>query len=168
MFRILLSIGIIVLGSCHKKTSDEIIDVTLDKKVTSKISEWCSQGDCEQCENEIFIDRISPDSTRFTIRIGGYKVKHPPRPYPIMKTYIDGIEFIVYTGAEQYLSVSGKFQNAVGKNPPYNCSEEIWTIIEKNGVYKFLTHGGEAFNYVPEKLLPDSIIFLPPNGKVSN
>lgn len=166
MFRLLLALIIAFLGGCQQKTVDQIIEVTLDKKVATKISEWCSRGDCKECENEIFIDRISPDSTRFTIRNGGYKVKHPPRPYPIMKTYIDGIEFMVYTGAEQYLSVSGKFQNAVGKNPPYSCSEETCTIIEKNGVYKFIKYAGDPFQY-DDSNHPD-IKFLPPNGKVSD
>jgi hypothetical protein len=83
-----------------------------------------------------------------------------------MKTIINEVEYYVYTGAEQYLSRTGEFKNAKPKDPPYSCGESISTIFEKGGLFTVKSYGGEPFNYYPDHLIPDTIRFLPPDGKV--
>ncbi len=38
------------------------------------------------------------------------------KPWLYAAGIINGIDFIIYTGAEQYFSVSGKFHNTVERN----------------------------------------------------
>jgi len=165
MSKFVLMLSVVFLTCCQKQASNEPIEVVLDKNLVSIINELCSKGEYKQCENEIFIDRISPDSTRFTVRVGGYMVKYTPRPTPIMTTNINGIEFKVYTGAEQYIIYADTLKTAIMENRPDGCSTEISTIVEKNGVYKLKKYGGEPFNYYPNHLIPDTSRFLPPMVK---
>ncbi len=168
MSKFVLFLTMTLLVCCQKRASKEAIGVTLDKNLIKILTEICNEGDYKQCENEIFIDRISPDSTRFTVRVGGYMVKYTPRPTPVMTTNINGIEFKVYTGAEQYIIYTDTLKTAIMEKRPDGCSTEISTIIEKNGIYALKNYGGEPFNYYPDHLIPDTLKFLPPDGKVGH
>lgn len=165
MSKLVLFLTMLLLISCQKRAPKEAIGVNLDKNLIKIITEICNEGDYKQCENEIYIDRISPDSTRFTVRVGGYMVKYTSRPNPVMTTNINGIEFKVYTGAEQYIIYADTLKTAIIRKRHDGCSTEISTIIEKNGVYKLKKFGGEPFNYYPDHLIPDTLKFLPPDGK---
>lgn len=159
--------GIIILVffalfmNCHKYTnSQEIPSCELPQEIISVIEKYCESENCNECYNELFIDRITADSTVMTLRsqhfIGDL---YKPISSPSYVCNVKEKKIFIYTGAEQYIK-SDKKGDVINKNTSLKkCSESIWTIIHSFEKYKTIYHGSEPFMY-PQNFSQDSIKFF--------
>ncbi|MDL2303093.1 hypothetical protein LJC28_01730 [Dysgonomonas sp. OttesenSCG-928-D17] len=92
---------------------------------------------------ELYIQRITPweyDKFESTItEITIYGGKYPlglmrKKREPIVAVKIDGVDFLLYSGIEDYFSTSYKGEPYNGENEPYG---NVWDIRDSVGVYTY-------------------------------
>jgi hypothetical protein len=155
---------LLILGCGETQNHKSPINLDANPKISKILAEFCEIENCQNCLKELFIDRINPDSTIFTVRVRGYMSEYRAEPPPFFTFNINGNIFYVYTGAEKYLKPDSTFKSYIEREK--KCVESIWTIFEKNGNYVIDKHGNEPYVYFPDSLIVKNPKFLPPDGKV--
>lgn len=159
---------ILIFSCCNHKKNDKADYIYLEPQDNIKIllDSFLIENGKNALVYELYIQRITPweyDKFESTItEITIYGGKYPlgvmrKKKEPIVAVKIDGVDFFVYSGIENYFSIPYKGDPYNGENEPYG---NVWDIRDSVGVYTYFIKS--TLQAPPPSALPNSMKFIPP------
>ncbi|MDR0823788.1 MAG: hypothetical protein LBN74_01745 [Prevotella sp.] len=167
---LLLIILLLTLTTClkNKQRRVEYIYIYLEPQDNIKVllDSFLTENGKDAPIYELYIQRITPweyDKFESTItEITIYGGKYPlglmrKKREPTVAVKIDGVDFFIYSGIEDYFSTAYKGDPYNGENEPYG---NVWDIRDSVGVYTYFIK--TTLQAPPPSDIPSDIKFVPP------
>jgi hypothetical protein len=100
-----------------------------DSKVENAIDSFTKETQCDSCINEIYIDKILPDSVLITLKARVYAPEIMRQSNSLFSCNIHGKIFYIFSGLEDVLKGNKKFLPVEGDTS--GSKFNIWTLAIK-------------------------------------
>jgi hypothetical protein len=118
----------------------------LDDKVRLAIDSFVKSANCSNCINEIFVNKVYPDSTLITINSRAYSSWYLMHINSLFTTYLCGKLFYVYSGLEDILKGDGKYLHS--EKDTVSKKFFIWTLVLRKDSIRIIKDGFYPFSNV--------------------
>jgi hypothetical protein len=145
----LMSIVLFFLAACNNnRTSDidapEELKPTFDslylkKNVKIAIDSFLKEANCIDCIDEIYVDKILPDSMVITLKARAYSPAYMKQINSLFTLNIKGHLFFVYTGLEDILKGNKKLM--LMRTDTLSNKFFLWTLIVRRDSLSIIKSG---------------------------